>query len=168
MTKSTAEDLDEADRKWADAIQELAACTIVEAEKRVRRIRYDKKIESQLHTIAQQLGPRVVITNIEWSGPTMTDLTVSVVPAPVAGLSPKNSTKLKEIKHLVSGVQARAAMREDVSRFELMRLRRFRYWPKPAPKDPDAEVTTTDDLRNVVMKSRGPGFCGPDGQRGGT
>jgi hypothetical protein len=128
--ESTAEDLRPSDRRWAESLSMVAGCTLNEAEKRVRRIRHDQKIEVQLHDIARQLGPRVVITNIEWSGPTMTDLTVSVCPAPVEAYPVLASgapaiagvrNPLQEMANLRAQAQARSAMRADVSKFELTR-----------------------------------------------
>jgi len=129
--KSTAEDLKEGDRAWAESIASVVGCSIVEAEKRVRRIRHDKKIEAKLFEVARELGPRVVITNIEWSGPTMTDLTVSVVPAPVeafpalasaAGASSMMRNAYQEMANVRAQAQARAAMRADVASFELRQV----------------------------------------------
>lgn len=138
MSTSTNEDLSAPDRAWAAAIAGLTNISVIEAEKRVRRIRYDTKIQARLHEIAAELGPNVVITNIEWSGPTMSDLTVSVAPPPtgvneVVEKAIKKAAKptprgvrsslaaLSNMQLQVQEARARAEMRAQVARFELER-----------------------------------------------
>jgi hypothetical protein len=134
--ESTAEDLGEADRRWAEAIAELTGIPLHEAEKRARRIRYDEKIRMKLREVAAELGPTVVITNIEWSGPTMEDITVSTAPAPVgapttaelAATMGKKGPIRQALKSLTEAevkareLQARADMRLRIAAFEVERL----------------------------------------------
>jgi hypothetical protein len=127
--KSTADDLSAPDRAWAESIATLEGCPLHEAEKRVRRIRYDKPLEEKLHEVARELGPNVVITNIERTGPTMQDVNVYVVPAPVEavrflnGLPADKPSMLRnsqqEMANLKAQAHARAVMRRDVTTFEL-------------------------------------------------
>jgi hypothetical protein len=137
MESSTAEDLGEADRRWAEAIAGLTGISLAEAEKRARRIRYDTKIQSKLREVAAELGPTVVITNIEWSGPTMEDITVTTTPAPVgapttselaAAMGSRGKTAHRALKELTEAelkareLQARTEMRFRVAAFELQRV----------------------------------------------
>ncbi len=137
MKTSTAEDLSEADKRWAEAIAGLTGIPLHEAEMRARRIRYDTKIQAKLHEVAAQLGPTVVITNIEWSGPTMEDITVTTAPAPVgapttAELAAKMGLKKNGVRNALKALtdaevkareeQARRDMRMRITAFELERV----------------------------------------------
>lgn len=114
-------DLSSDDRRWAEAIAIVAQCSIPEAEKRIRRIRYDPRLEAHLRDLSKQLGSNVVVTNVEWSGPEMKDITASVVPRPVVPTSTMSPTDLFR-----SQLQAQAVMRAEVATFELERLFKHR------------------------------------------
>ena len=137
METSTAEDLSEADKRWAEAIAGLTGIPLHEAEMRARRIRYDTKIQAKLHEVAARLGPTVVITNIEWSGPDMEDVTVSTAPAPVgapttAELAVKMGAQKNGVRQAIKALteaevkarelQARTEMRMRIAAFELERV----------------------------------------------
>lgn len=107
-----ADGLTEEDHRYAQLIADIVHCDIGEARKRVRRIRYDEKIRNEFQRLSDQLGPDTIITNMEYSGPEMKDLTVSVAPAPVT---------IYNGKWIQNREMSQQKMRLSVSRFELQR-----------------------------------------------
>lgn len=106
---------------WAGALSSLTGISLADAQARVTRMRADARLMAALPQIAAALGPRVVVTNLEWTGPELDVLTVSTFPAPAAGqLAPEVAAKIPAaVRGLASEAQARAALRADVARFEL-------------------------------------------------
>lgn len=113
--RSDADDLNEFDRSWAELVATLQGIPTPDAEKRIRRIRYDPKLNEKFMQMQAQLGASAVITNVEWSGPEMRDITVSVAPAPVL-VDGDSGTQS------INPEQARARMRARVMSIELGKM----------------------------------------------
>lgn len=123
--EATGADLSLADRAWASGIAELTKIKVSDAYMRIRRIRYDARIQERMQRITEELGPNMLVTNIEWSGPTMSDLEVSVMPIPPEVILKQRLSDLRQYTPNDRAQAARyaaAVMRSDVARFELRKV----------------------------------------------